>query len=59
MIEASKKLSKGHPYLRTDFYVVGDKVYVGEITFFPASGYGKFNPDEYDKKFGDMIDLSL
>lgn len=59
ILEASKILSKGHPYLRTDFYVVGDNVYVGEITFYPASGYGKFNPDEYDKKFGDMIDLSL
>lgn len=59
IIEASKILSKGHPYLRTDFYVVDDNVYVGEITFFPASGYGKFTPEEYDRVFGDMIKLNL
>ena len=58
MLEISKILSKGHPYLRTDFYVVNDNIYIGELTFFPASGYGKFNPEEYNKKFGDMINLS-
>ncbi len=58
MLEISKILSKGHPYLRTDFYVVNDNIYIGELTFFPASGYGKFNPEEYNKKFGEMIDLS-
>jgi len=59
ILDASRILSKGHPYLRTDFYVVGENVYVGEITFFPASGYGQFTPEEYDRIFGDMIELNL
>ena len=59
MIDLAEKISKGTPFLRVDFYEVDDKVYFGEITFYPASGFGKFIPEEWDKKLGDMIDLSL
>ena len=57
MLEISKALAKNTPFMRTDFYVVNDKIYFGEITFFPASGFGKFIPDEYDMILGDMIEL--
>ncbi|QTE71027.1 glycosyl transferase [Clostridiales bacterium FE2011] len=57
MIRIACTLSKGEPYVRIDFYSVNERIYVGEITFFPASGYGKFIPAEYDKIFGDMITL--
>ena len=57
MLELSKKLSAGHPYMRTDFYSVGGKLYFGELTFFPASGYGAFDPDSMDFELGDKIIL--
>lgn len=57
MLELSKKLSAGHPYMRTDFYSVGGKLYFGELTFFPASGYGAFDPDSMDFELGDRIIL--
>lgn len=57
ILQISRVLSKEIPYLRTDFYVVNDKIYFGELTFFPASGFGKFDPEEYDKKLGDLIKL--
>ena len=57
MLRVAKVLAKNIPYVRTDFYSVNGKLYFGEITFFPASGYGKFIPDEYDVKFGSMITL--
>ena len=57
MLAFAKVLSKGEPYVRTDFYSVNGKTYVGEITFFPASGYGKFIPDRVDREFGDLIIL--
>ncbi len=57
MLRISRRLAKGTPYMRTDFYSVNGKLYFGEITFFPASGYGKFLPDAYDEFFGDMISL--
>lgn len=57
MLALSRKLAAGEPYVRVDFYSVEGKAYVGEITFFPASGYGKFDPEKYDREFGDMIEL--
>ncbi|MBO5827523.1 MAG: hypothetical protein J6R59_03535 [Paludibacteraceae bacterium] len=50
-------LSKGFSFLRVDFYEIENKVYFGELTFFPTSGYGGFNPNEWDYKFGEMIKL--
>lgn len=57
MLRIARQLSTGEPYVRVDFYSVEGRAYVGEITFFPASGYGKFLPSEYDRVFGDMIHL--
>lgn len=57
MLEMARVLSAGEPYVRVDFYSVEGKPYVGEITFFPASGYGKFVPEKYDRILGDMIKL--
>lgn len=57
MLEIAAALSKGESFVRTDFYVVDGHVYVGEITFFPVSGYGKFTPEEYDLQFGNRIQL--
>ena len=57
MLEIAAALSKEESFVRTDFYVVDGHVYVGEITFFPVSGYGKFTPEEYDLQFGSHIQL--
>lgn len=57
MIEIAEKLSKDIPFLRVDFYEVSGKIYFGELTFFPASGLGKFEPEEWDEKMGDWLKL--
>lgn len=57
MLELAKILSKDIPFLRSDFYAIGGKVYFGELTFFPASGFEKFVPETFDKKLGDWIRL--
>lgn len=57
ILELAKKIAKDHPFLRTDFYVINDKIYFGEITFFPEAGFGKFVPEEWDRKLGDMLKL--
>lgn len=57
MLELAKKLSKDIPFLRTDFYEVGDKLYFGELTLYPASGFSKFEPNAWDKKYGDLVEL--
>lgn len=53
----ASQLSKNIPFVRIDFYEVNSKIYFGEMTFFPASGFEKFEPKEWDKKLGEMIDL--
>lgn len=57
MIELSKKISQGIPFVRTDFYVIDNKVFFGEVTFYPASGFEKFIPNEWDLKLGNWIKL--
>lgn len=57
MWRAAAKLAENKAFSRIDFYEVGDKVYFGEITFFPTSGMGGFSPVEYETIVGNMIEL--
>lgn len=57
MLRLSKQLSKNIPFLRSDFFIVGNKVYFNELTFFPASGMKPFVPVEWDYTFGSWIKL--
>ena len=57
MLELAEALSKDVPFLRSDFYTIDGKVYFGELTFFPASGFEKFIPESFDKTLGDWIAL--
>ncbi|MCC8173661.1 MAG: glycosyl transferase [Odoribacter sp.] len=51
------KLSAGIPQVRVDFYDINGKVYFGELTFAHWSGMVPFEPEEWDKKFGEWIKL--
>lgn len=57
IVEISQKLSKEIPFLRTDFYIVNHKVYFGEVTFFPANGFERFDPEEWSYTFGSWVKL--
>ena len=57
MIELAEKLSKDIPFVRVDFYDIDGKIYFGELTFYPGCGFEEFNPEEWDKKLGDLIKL--
>ena len=57
MLDVARALSKDVPFLRIDLYVVDNKIYFGEFTFFPASGFAGFEPKEWDNTFGSWIDL--
>ena len=58
MLDLAKKLSQNIEFSRIDFYEVNRKVFFGEITFFPASGFEEFTPEEWDYKIGEYIKLS-
>lgn len=57
MIDFSKILSKGFPHVRVDFYEVDGHLYFGELTFYHFSGFMPFEPDRWDKVFGDWLKL--
>lgn len=59
MIELAEKLSNNIPFIRVDFYQINGKIYFGELTFYPAAGFAKFEPEEWDEKLGELIDLSV
>lgn len=55
MKQLAAKLSEKMPFERIDFYEINDKVYFGEITFYPASGFEGFKLEEWDLKLGEWI----
>lgn len=58
MVEICRELSKGIPFLRVDQYIIDDRVYFGELTFFPAGGMGAFTPNIWNEKLGNMLCLT-
>lgn len=57
MIELAEKLSKDLTQIRVDFYEINGQIYFGELTFFDTSGFGKFEPEYWDEKIGNMLKL--
>lgn len=57
MKKLAQELSKGIKQVRIDFYEINGKVYFGEITFFHYSGLTPFEPEEWDGKFGELINI--
>lgn len=56
-IDIARKLAKDKPYSRIDLYSIGDKLYFGEITLYPMSGFGHVRPEKYDEILGQMLIL--
>ena len=58
MLNLSSSLAADYPQVRVDWYVVGDRMLFGELTFFNDAGFGRM--DDYTAaKLGSWIDLSL
>jgi hypothetical protein len=57
MIQVAETLSEDFVYARIDLYEHENKIYFGEITFHHGSGFEILHPNEWGKKFGDMLTL--
>ena len=57
MIEMATSLCEPFQFVRVDLYEVNDKVFFGELTFFPAGGTPDFIPEKYDEIVGNMWEL--
>lgn len=51
------ELAKGFSYVRVDFYLVGDAIHFGEMTFTPTAGLTRFKDRETDREWGALFDI--
>lgn len=58
MLDIARKLSDGMPHVRVDLYNINGKIYFGELTFYHWGGMVPFEPDEWDKKFGELLNIN-
>lgn len=59
MFEIAERLSQNHLFIRVDLYCVNEKVYFGELTFYPNSGFDRNRLPEVERMFGSKVDLKL
>ncbi|SDW42863.1 TupA-like ATPgrasp [Marinococcus luteus] len=57
MIKIAEILSEDFPHVRVDLYNIQGKIVFGELTFYNASGYTVFEPDEFDFIMGREFEL--
>lgn len=58
MKQLAKILARDFLHARVDMYVTGDSIKIGEITFYPDSGYADFSPRSAGGILGSCLDLS-
>lgn len=57
MCHVANALAAPFPASRIDFFVLGNRFYIGEITFFNGAGFDNVSPYEYNLKMGSWINL--
>lgn len=57
MLEIAKRLSLDTSFIRIDLYTVNNEIYFSEFTFFSDAGFAAFDPESWDEKLGEWIDL--
>ena len=57
ILNLARVLSENIPFVRSDFYIVNEKVYFGELTFSPAGGFRSFIPESFDREMGKWLSL--
>lgn len=54
LVNIAEAMSAGIPFVRVDCYIINNRVYVGEMTFFPWGGFMKFKNENWNMKLGDL-----
>jgi hypothetical protein len=57
MKELAEKIAQDFTYVRVDFYSIGASIFFGELTFHSDSGFGRFTPESFDLKLGEMLNI--
>ncbi len=59
MILLSEKLAANMYHVRIDWFIINNKLYFGEVTFFEAAGYDNFDNKDDDFLLGRWIKLPI
>lgn len=57
MVDVAKSLAANTHFVRIDFYEIDGQPKFGEFTLYPLSGFGEFEPEEWNRTLGDLIKL--
>lgn len=58
MIRMAEILAEGIKFIRVDFYEINrEKIYFGEMTFYPGNGMEEFRPDWWDYELGKQLEI--
>ena len=57
MIEYSKVLSRGFPFVRVDLINVNNRILFGEMTFYPLAGLATISPESFDSYLGSFLQI--
>jgi hypothetical protein len=55
LLKLSSILSKGFSFVRVDFYIINEKIYFGEMTFYSESGIVDIIPPSFEKRLSSLI----
>lgn len=57
MLAVARHLAADTSFVRVDLYHTGEKIYFGELTFFPMGGIGEFKPNDWNERIGNILTL--
>ena len=57
MIKTAEQIAGEFPFVRVDLYCIKNKIYFGEMTFYPWTGYVQYDPDSFDYDLGKDFEL--
>ncbi len=57
MADCARRLSRGWPFVRVDFFGVEGRTIFQELSWHPAAGTSRFIPESYDRYWGDQLTL--
>lgn len=55
LVRVAEQLAEGFDFVRVDLYVCNDRIYFGELTFHPESGYAPFKDKAMDLWLGEFF----
>ena len=57
LIDLSEKIAEKFIFVRVDWFELEGKLFIGELTHHPGSGFVKFEPEKWDRVLGDFLKL--